>query len=101
MTKQEEIRLEIEQHMFLCLVSAGVRVDTDYARRLSHSRSHSLVETLDKMGVVIKVDRDFPKFYFETYKLSPEGTNTVSLAIPEEIQKEYVGCVAVEPLIKE
>ena len=93
MSKQEEIRESIEQHVELCLkVSNGVPSAT-----FAHSISISLGQLLDEQGVVIKVHRVSP-LVISSHVIEKICGETAYL-LPATL--ENAGYVAVEPLIKE
>ena len=91
MSKQEEIRESIEQHVGLCLKATNGIPSTTFA----NSISKSLVQLLDEQDVVIKRDRELPIIGTYLYEHEKSGYKDAQRDMKE------AGYEAVIPLIKE
>ena len=91
MTKQEEIRKEIEkltENRFRPPAeSAGLQWDKNFNSMLSGD----ILNYLHSQGVVIQSDRELPS----TFDVNENGISAL------EYKKKLAGCAFVEPLIKE
>ncbi len=95
-TKQEEIRERIAREYMAA--TDGEYRDGDGSRSIFVDQ---ILSYLHSQGVVIKVEWELPEVYFETERLNNGNTNTISIAITDDIKKAYSGYTAVEPLIEE
>lgn len=89
MTKQDEIRKEIDTHIQFVIMAAYLAGQTRADVRDTKEKCTAyLKDALHSQGVVIKVDRELPNIQFI------KGNRAFVRAVKE------AGFVAVEPLIK-
>ena len=93
-TKQDDIREEVEEHIAACIRASGGTVSVTFAASIAKS----LLVLLDGLGVVRKVDRELPfTSYAYTEPVTLEHYNSIRCKAEQDMLS--AGYTAVEDLV--
>ena len=90
---REGIAKLTEDRFRLSAESAGLTWDADFNLMLARN----ILEYLHSIGVVRKVDRELPKYWFDRGKDGYTNQHCIPCGLQEALERE--GYVAVEPLV--